>query len=154
MKLRFICAAHKQELRVNTDKALRFCQDGFDTGQYYNNHLQWKEAIPHLGCAFETADILLSHSSIDIEVCCEWLATSAQLLALNLSNLQYVSQAEGILWMAINRLEGQLAHHPSHKLWMDHYLVPLYAELKKYITKTEEIYRAEVTASNSIGLIH
>jgi hypothetical protein len=56
--------------------------------------------------------------------------------------------------MAINRLEGQLAHHPSHKLWMDHYLVPLYAELKKYIAKTEDSYRAEVTASNSIGLIH
>ena len=154
MKLRFICATHKQELRVNTEKALRFCQDGFDTGQYYNNHLQWKEAIPHLGCAFETADILLSHSTIDKEVCCDWLATSAQLLALNLNNLQYVSQAEDIIWMAINRLEAQLAHHPSHALWMDKYLVPLYSKLKIYLAKPATGYRAEVNTPASISLIH
>ncbi len=154
MKLRFICAAHKQELTVNTEKALKFCQDGFDTGQFYNDHLQWKEAIPHLGCAFEAAEILLSHSNIDNEVSCDWLATSAQLLALNLYNLQYVSQAEDVIWMAINRLEEQLVQQPGQVLWMDQYLVLLYAELKIYITVAAKSHPPQVNTPLSTSLIH
>jgi|TARA_B110000977_G_scaffold42126_1_gene56878 hypothetical protein len=138
MKLRFLCVTHAQELKINTNKALKSCQNGFDTGQFYHDISQWKEAIPHLGCAFETADILLSHSDIDKEVSCDWLATSAQLLALNLTNLKYVSQAEDIIQMAITRLERQLSHYPSHALWMDNYLVPLYLQLKSYAAKPVE----------------
>ena len=154
MKLRFICAAHKQELTVNTEKALKFCQDGFDTGQFYNDHLQWKEAISHLGCAFEAAEILLSHSNIDNEVSCDWLATSAQLLALNLYNLQYVSQAEDVIWMAINRLEEQLVQQPGQVLWMDQYLVLLYAELKIYITVAAKSLPPQVNTPLCTSLIH
>jgi len=152
MKLRFICAAHKQELRINTGKALKFCQDGFDTGQFYNDHLQWEDAIPHFGCAFEAADILLSHSNIDKEVSCDWLATSAQHLALNLNHLHYVSQAEDVIWMAINRLEGQLSYHPSHALWIDQHLVSLYAELQCYGAIAAKNNCPQVNTPESISL--
>ena len=154
MKLRFICATHQQELKSNMDKTLKFCQAGFDTGQFYNDHLQWKEAIPHLGCAFEAAEILLSHSSIDNEVSCDWLTTSAQLLALNLNNIHYTSQAEDVIWMAINRLEEQLALNPNQALWMDQYLVPLYSELKVYITIAAKGNRSDFKTAHSSSLMH
>ena len=139
MKLRFICATHKQELRANTEKALKFCQIGFDTGQFYNDHFQWQEAIPHLGCAFEAAETLLSHSNIDNEVSCDWLSASAKLLALNFNNLKHISQAEDVIWMAINRLEEQLVQHPSQALWMDQYLAVLYDDLKIYIRMAAKV---------------
>lgn len=154
MKLRFICAAHKQELRANTEKALKFCQIGFDTGQFYNDHLQWQEAIPHLGCAFEAAEILLSHSNIDNEVSCDWLAASAQLLALNFNNLQHVSQAEDVIWMAINRLEDQLVQHPSQALWMDQYLALLYADLKIYILMAAKGNGPHLERRESVAVMH
>jgi|TARA_B110000208_G_C11673834_1_gene396205 hypothetical protein len=154
MKLRFLCVNHAQELKVNTSKALKSCQDGFDTGRFYNDSSQWKEAIPHLGCAFETADILLSHSTIDDEVSCDWLAASAQLLAVNLSNLQYVSQAEDIIQMAITRLEKQLHHYPSNAPWMDNYLAPLYSQLKSYVVKPVKSHYVGGNNLDSMGLLH
>ena len=154
MKLRFICATHKQELRANTEKALKFCQIGFDTGQFYNDHLQWQEAIPHLGCAFEAAEILLSHSNVDNQVSCDWLAASAQLLAINFNNLQHVSQAEDVIWMAINRLEEQLVQHPSQALWMDQYLAVLYDDLKTYITMAAKVNGPVPKTRESVAVMH
>ncbi len=154
MKLRFICATHQQELKLNMDKTLHFCQSGFDTGQFYNDHLQWQEAIPHLGCAFEAAEILLSHSNIDNEVSCDWLAASAQLLAMNFNNLKYVSQAEDVIWMAINRLEDQLVQHPSQALWMDQYLALLYADLKIYILMAAKGNGPHLERRESVAVMH
>ena len=154
MKLRFICATHQQELKLNMDKTLQFCQSGFDTGLFYNDHLQWKEAIPHLGCAFEAAEILLSHNTIDTEVSCDWLAKSALLLAQNYNNLHYQSQAEDIIWMAINRLEEQLALDRTQGIWMEQYLTALYAKLKIYIIKAATAHGPEVNSQNVGSLMH
>jgi len=154
MKLRFICATHQQELKLNMDKTLQFCQSGFDTGLFYNDHLQWKEAIPHLGCAFEAAEILLSHNTIDTEVSCDWLAKSALLLAQNYNNLHYQSQAEDIIWMAINRLEEQLALDRTQGIWMEQYLTALYAKLKVYIIKATTANGPEVNLQNVGSLMH
>ena len=154
MKLRFICANHQQELKFNMDKTLQFCQSGFDTGLFYNDHLQWKEAIPHLGCAFEAAEILLSHNTIDTEVSCDWLAKSALLLAQNYNNLHYQSQAEDIIWMAINRLEEQLALDRTQGIWMEQYLTALYARLKVYIIKAAKAHGPKVNSQKVVGLMH
>jgi len=154
MKLRFICATHQQELKLNMDKTLCFCQSGFDTGQFYNDHLQWKEAIPHLGCAFEAAEILLSYNAIDTEVSCDWLAKSALLLAHNFNNLDCQSQAEDIIWMAINRLEEQLALDRTQGVWMEQYLTALYARLKVYIIKAAKAHSPKVNSQEVLSLMH
>ena len=116
--------------------------------------MQWQEAIPHLGCAFEAAEILLSHSNIDNQVSCDWLAASAQLLAINFNNLQHVSQAEDVIWMAINRLEEQLVQHPSQALWMDQYLVVLYDDLKTYITMAAKVNGPVPKTRESVAVMH
>ena len=50
-----------------------------------------------------------------------------------------VSQAEDVIWMAINRLEEQLVQHPSQALWMDQYLAVLYDDLKIYIRMAAKV---------------
>jgi len=107
-----------------------------------------------LGCAFEAAEILLSHSNIDNEVSCDWLAASAQLLAMNFNNLKYVSQAEDVIWMAINRLEDQLVQHPSQALWMDQYLALLYADLKIYILMAAKGNGPHLERRESVAVMH
>lgn len=154
MKLRFLCATHRQELELNMEKALEFIQTGLDTGIFYTNKSQWKEAIPHLGCAFEVADILLTQNNLDQEVTCDWLANSAILLAQNLNNVQHTSQAGDVIWLAINRLEAQLFHQPDQLLWMDEYLKPLYAELKTYIQLDAKGPSANTHTSNPLALVH
>jgi hypothetical protein len=119
-----------------------------------NDHLQWKEAIPHLGCAFEAAEILLSHNAIDTEVSCDWLAKSALLLAQNFNKLDYQSQAEDIIWMAINRLEEQLALDRTQGIWMEHYLTALYAKLKVYIIKVAKAHGPKVNSQKVVSLMH
>lgn len=157
MKLRFLCANHRLELETNMDKALKFCQTTFDTGQFYSDRSLWADAIPHLGCAFEVAEMLLTHSAIDKEVSCDWLTTSAQLLAQSFNGLDYVSDAEGIIWMAINRLEQQLRQNPSHVLWMGRYLSSLYRELKSYIPMGDIVANGAASGIQSydpMGLMH
>ena len=154
MKLRFICATHQQELKLNMDKTLQFCQSGFDTGQFYKDHLQWKEAIPHLGCAFEAAEILLSYNAIDTKVSCDWLAKSALLLAQSFNNLGYQNQAEDIIWMAINRLEEQLVLDRNQRIWMEQYLTALYARLKVYIIKAAKAQGPDVNSQKVLSLMH
>ena len=157
MKLRFLCANHRLELEKNMDKALKFCQTGFDTGQFYSDGALWADAIPHLGCAFEVAEILLTHSAIDEEVSCDWLTTSARLLAHSFNRLHYASEAEEIIWMAINRLEQQLSQNPSHVLWMGRYLSSLYRELKSYIPMGDIVANGAASGIQSydpMGLMH
>jgi len=147
MKLRFLCANHRLELQTNMDKALKFCHTGFDTGQFYSDRSQWAEAIPHLGCAFEVSDILITHSSIDKEVSCDWLTTSAQLLAHSLKKAHYSGESEGVIWMAINRLEQQLSQNSSQVIWIDRYLGSLYGDLNTRFTM------GSVAAENSVARV-
>ncbi|MBT7375414.1 MAG: hypothetical protein HN817_05755, partial [Porticoccaceae bacterium] len=56
MKIQFLCPAHRQQMPKDVSKAIQFWQVGFDTGQFYRDHMLWTDAIPHLGCAFETAE--------------------------------------------------------------------------------------------------
>tara|TARA_B110000444_G_C18818086_1_gene586205 strand:- start:59 stop:517 length:459 start_codon:yes stop_codon:yes gene_type:complete len=128
--------SHRNELEHNLEKALRFFQAGFDTGHFYLARSEWSDAIPHLGCAFETSEILLTKSSTENEFAssCYWLTTSALLLASSFSYENYIEEAEDVIWMTINRLERQLAHNPGQILALSEHLEKLYSELKTYIS--------------------
>ena len=157
MKLRFLCANHRGELEQNASRAIKFWQTGFDTGQFYTDRYQWADAIPHLGCAFEAAEILLTHGSVDIEVSCEWLTSSALLLAISFESTNYTHEAEDVIWMAINRLEQHLVQDPSQALWVSRHLARLYNQLKICIALNEHIAKeslAEVNVPTPIRLAH
>ena len=62
MKLRFLCANHRVLLQSDIKKALTVFQAGFDSGHYYFWQADWSEATPHLGCAFEVAELILTQT--------------------------------------------------------------------------------------------
>jgi hypothetical protein len=109
MKLKFLCARHRQQLEISTSKAVRCWQDGFDTAQFFYDQRLWSDAVCHAGCAFETAEILIANKTIDYDVACNWFYHSTVLLSALLKNLDYDSQAGEVLFMAIDRFESELS---------------------------------------------
>jgi len=138
MKLRFLCINHRVLLENDIKKALQFFQTGFDSGHFYLGRTEWSEATPHLGCAFEVAEIILTQSITDKEAsrACDWLTTSTLLLACSLNNTNYVSEAEDVIWITIDRIERQLAHNPTHAVWCSRHLEKLYGDLA-FISKDD-----------------
>ena len=133
MKLQFLCVAHRDQLQANVGKAIQLWQIGFDTGQFYRDHLMWHDAIPHLGCAFETAEILLTNKHLEHELSCEWFTSSALLLASALTNINSHRQAEEIIWMTINRLEKELVDNSQSNIWINRYLEQVYSQLSSLV---------------------
>lgn len=139
MKLQFLCKNHRSQLESDGKKAIHFWQVGFDTGHYYRDHLLWTDAIPHLGCAFETAEILLSHNMVEHKIACELFSRSAMLLASSFNNLGHLNEAEEITWMAINRMERELVNQPDKSELINTYLYDHYLQLKKLLNAKQPL---------------
>ena len=137
MQLQFLCESHRIQLESDGKKAIHFWQVGFDTGHYFRDHLLWMDAISHLGCAFETAEILLSHKMVEHGIACELFSKSAMLLASSFNNLGHLHEAKEIIWMAINRMERELVDQPSKSECINSHLCDQYLQLKM-ILKTEQ----------------
>ncbi len=145
MKLSFLCDAHRQELNANVTKAIRFWQEGFDTGQFFNEQSLWIEAIPHCGCAFEIAEILVSNKEIDAAVAYEWFYASTQLLANSFNSLGYKEKAYEVMGLAVERFDRELAVSSADKTlvmdylnklhWSEH-LAPNYIDSKYDINRS------------------
>lgn len=86
---------------------------GFDTGQFLFEQQMWQEALPHLGCAFETSEILMTTRAIEASCAYELFTWSASLLADTYTKLGYVDQSGEIYGMAVRRLTHELSCHPE-----------------------------------------
>lgn len=145
MKLRFLCGAHRMQLSKKPDQAINCWQNGFDTGQTLHDEELWGDALPHLGCAFETSEILMTIKAVEPQCACELFASSAALLASNFEKLDLIEQSRDIYWMAINRLELELSYHSAGHFWINQHLKHLY----------ELVQRLDMTYKrSSSGLAH
>ena len=133
MKFSFLCDAHRQELNTNITKAIRFWQEGFDTGQFINEQGLWIEAIPHAGCAFEIAEILVTNKEIDVAVPYEWFYASTLLLANAFNNLGYKDEAYEVMGLAVERFDRELALLQVNQTLVMDYLNKL-LELKCFVS--------------------
>jgi hypothetical protein len=160
MKLRFLCANHRMLLQSDIKKALTVFQAGFDSGHYYFWQADWSEATPHLGCAFEVAELILTQTISQKEAsrACIWLTTSALLLAHSFNNINNRREAEDIILLTINRIERQLVNNPTQAVFCSRHLERLYDELANIsngkLAATTASHFDEVGISNSISRIH
>jgi hypothetical protein len=126
MKLTFLCDIHRQQLESKTALAIRFWQDGFDTAQFFSAQYQWTEVVPHAGCAFETAEILITNKEIDVAVAYEWFFASAKLLIDALEGLGYRHEATQVIGMTISRFDRELTVAGTDKTLILDYLLKLH----------------------------
>ncbi|MDG1080637.1 MAG: hypothetical protein P8P14_03220 [Porticoccaceae bacterium] len=157
MKLQFLCGNHRLELERNLSKAMQIWKVGTDTGQFYRDHMLWLEAIPHLGCAFETAEILLSNITIDHRNACERFSDTALLLSSTFKNAIRIADAEDVIWVTINRLEKELSANLTNTAWINHHLANQYKELKRTLITNQHLIRPTKRHSSNLepaGLLH
>ena len=126
MKFSFLCDMHRKQLESKTAQAIRFWQDGFDTAKFFNEQFLWTDAIPHAGCAFETAEILITNKEIEAAVAYEWFFASAKLLVDALEGLGYGLEAIQVMGMAISRFDRELTIAGTDKTLILDYLLKLH----------------------------
>lgn len=130
MKLRFLCGQHRKLLNLHPDKAIHCWQNGFDMGQYFCDQQHWNEALPHLGCAFEAAEIVLTKRNIDTESACELFVASAAHLIIAYGKLGYRDQSQEVCCMAVRRLTEELTRNPVTEMGVANHLEYLYGQLQ------------------------
>lgn len=126
MKLSFLCDMHRQQLESKTAQAIRFWQDGFDTAQFFSAQCQWTEVVPHAGCAFETAEILITNKEIDTTVAYEWFFASTKLLVDAFAGLGCKLEATQVIGVAISRFDRELTVADTDKTLILDYLMKLH----------------------------
>lgn len=130
MKLRFLCGVHRVRLVEKPDKAINCWQDGFDTGQYFCEQSMWEEALPHVGCAFEAAGIMLTTRAVAVESGCAIFCASALLLIDVFARLGCAEECQAVYWMATERLTRELSLHPGSQANIGAHLEALYSHLQ------------------------
>jgi len=131
MKLRFLCGAHRAELTKSSGRAITCWQDGFDTGQMFYEQKMWQEALPHLGCAFETSEIMITTKALEASNAYELFTSSASLLMGAFGKLGYVEQCQNIYSITVDRLKRELSTHPEAELSITKSLNALYRQMKE-----------------------
>ena len=155
MKLRFLCGQHRAQLNEQPEKAIHCWQNGFDTGQLFCEQHNWAEALPHLGCAFEAADIILTNQLVETESACELFVASATLLLDAYGNLDYLAQSQEVYWMAMQRLTNELANDTSIEASVAHHLDHLYKHLTQpRSTNTAALNEKLFTSSLVNAVVH
>jgi len=158
MKLHFLCVNHRALLKSDINRALAVFQAGYDSGNYFFWQADWSEATPHLGCAFEVAEIMLTQTITEKESsrASEWLTMSAILLAYSFNNKNNRKEAEEIIMLTINRVERQLVDNPTQAVFCSRHLERLYYALSNITNGnlTAAGNFEDVMIYNSVSAVH
>ncbi|MFB1001568.1 MAG: hypothetical protein QMC22_03400 [Pseudomonadales bacterium] len=131
MKLRFLCESHRGALTQKASLAINCWQNGFDTGQAFYDQKLWSDALPHLGCAFESAEIMMSTQAIDRDNAYQFFTYSAVLLADTFMQLAFIERGREVCLLSIERLEKELNFFPEMQDLIKSQLDILYQSIKQ-----------------------
>ena len=111
MRNQFLCPQHRQWLASHPHAATAAMTDAQETGYYYRDRGRYQDALPYLGCAYETAEIVLSTQVQDSKMALIGFTSSAILLADNYTHLGMQKEGKDICKWAQNRLQAEYALH-------------------------------------------
>ena len=143
MKHQFLCATHRQELGANPTQALRCWRNGYEAGQTFIDMGCHYDALPHLGCAFEVAEIILTKQMLETYDAIVLFTTSAATLAKCLTKRGYQNQRESVIQLTIGRLSRELALHPELTAIIRHQIHAL-----EFFTQEEDKPSMEAVAAS------
>ena len=153
MNMRFLCKTHREHLLNEPTRAKAFWGIAFDTAQSFYDQCLWSEALPHIGCAFETSDIMLTSKIEDPKQTYELMSSSSVLLAYTLLKVGQVDEARNVYWFTIKRLERELSEGNANYPELQHNLGFLYRCVESLIityrleSDTAQIYGEETDIS-------
>ncbi|KGJ90469.1 hypothetical protein [Thalassotalea sp. ND16A] len=104
MKYQFLCSNHGQQLQSSPGRALSCYRDASEHGENLAFSGLHSEAIPYLGCAFESAEMLLEQMSLNVNHYALCFTESAVMLAKSLSLAGLENECDEILNLCVQRL--------------------------------------------------
>ncbi|WP_299266210.1 hypothetical protein [uncultured Psychrosphaera sp.] len=104
MKHHFLCPNHRKELTNKPTMALRSWANTNEAGITLAGGGHHYDALPHLGCAFEVAEIILTENFVEQSKAITLLTESALTLSSSLKVLGYEEQRTSVLQLTLNRL--------------------------------------------------
>ena len=107
MKLQFLCPTHREQLATNPSYAISCWQNGVDTARSFIDEQQWNDALIHIGCAFESAEIIMASGAIPRHQACDIFASSALKLADLFIKVNKQQQAQQVYSLTSARLQQE-----------------------------------------------
>jgi hypothetical protein len=92
--------------------AIHCWQDSFDSGLSLYEETLWHDALPYLGCAYETSEILLSTHAVEPSNAREMFTQSASLLMNTTLAIKAHEMTQEIYRLSLQRLMRELAIEP------------------------------------------
>lgn len=141
MQLNFLCANHKMQFNDNSEFAIHSCVNTCEASWSLYQQRRWQEALPYIGSAFETAEILLTNQVVMEASAIDWFLHTLAGLTQTLKNLGRIEACQQVYQNAIDRLEQERRREPiqalhinlqinrlSHELKLLHYYKPSKAQ--------------------------
>ena len=114
MHLSFLCPNHRRWLSTHLQAATTNLTVTQDTAMYYSERGLFAEATPYLGCAFETAEILLSQHTDNRVSTIRAFTTCSIKLADSFLRMGRVKTSLEIYQLAIDRLQLERIRHQAN----------------------------------------
>lgn len=107
MHCNYICPNHRIWLVNHPKQAIHCCFNASETGWLLYQEGRWGEALPYLGSAYETAEILLSSQVIDFSSALERFLSTLYSLTQAMHKLDRILDCSEVYQSAIRRLERE-----------------------------------------------
>lgn len=149
MALTFLCATHREWLVRQPDQAIESYTNASKKSIYLMDQRQWKQAIPYLGCALESAEILLATRAMSPSISLDWYLQSLARLIGVLNKLDFGAGCVEVYSAAIDFLRGELGGEAEINLSLESQINRLIRELAEMESPTRVGY-AENTGKSGI----
>ena len=106
MQLSFLCSVHREWIYFHSQTALSYLDNAQEKGEAFIAENDWQEALPFLGCAFETTEILLEIQGAEKTFLLGRLTSLSILLAKIFNQLDKCNHGRLILDQAEKRLQN------------------------------------------------
>lgn len=118
MKLQFLCAGHREWLAESPGPAIDCWSNGLETGKILCEEYRWNEALPHVGCAYEVSEIILSMVYMDRHNAVRFFTSSVYLLAKVLMEMNCYEDASLVYRSASQRLKRELISDNNERTYI------------------------------------
>ena len=113
MSKNYLCANHRQQLQNYPKQALKAWSKCYEAGQSLIAMGFDYDALAHLGCAYEAAEIVLSSNYYDTFDATTILTSSAATLAKQLAAFGQTQESANVIELTSNRIEQECVKNPE-----------------------------------------
>ncbi|MFT5579660.1 MAG: hypothetical protein ACI9WS_002420 [Paraglaciecola psychrophila] len=128
MKINFLCINHRTFFTTQPEEAFQSCVRTCDTGWTLYQQGRWQEALPYVGTAFETAELLLNNRVMAPRIAMDWFLHAQAGLIQVLKKLGHLEACEGIYRGTIDRLKQEQTSNPEMNATIAQQIMRLNAE--------------------------